>query len=158
MAAPVSCNSHLWQDLASNNHAVPNPKRAKGRPRFYPESMSNRIGARDANVIGRSVVKFRYQRGWTQDELVGKLQLLGCYMTRDILANIETQRGPATDKQLEFFAQVFEAKEADFFPPKRHFSGRVVGLAMRIVTRRRCSRRRRRRRAARTPLALPPRT
>ena len=157
-ASPVSCNSHLWQDLASNNHAVPNPKRANPRPGFYPENMSNRIGARDANVIGRSVVKFRYQRGWTQDELVGKLQLLGCYMTRDILANIETQRGPATDKQLEFFAQVFGAKEADFFPPKRHFSGRVVGLAMRIVTRRRCSRRRRRRRAARTPLALPPRT
>jgi transcriptional regulator with XRE-family HTH domain len=121
--------------------------------------MKNHAVARDANVIGRSVVKYRYQRGWTQDELVGKLQLLGCYMTRDILANIETQRGPATDKQLEFFAQVFEVKEADLFPPKRHFNGCVVGLAVRIVTRRRCAhRRRRRRRPARTPLALPPRT
>ena len=45
-----------------------------------------------ANLIGQNVAKFRYQRNWTQEELVAKLQLLGCYMTRDILANIETQR------------------------------------------------------------------
>ena len=61
--------------------------------------------SRDHNVIGRNVAKFRYQRAWTQDDLVGKLQLLGCYMTRDILANIETQRGPVTDMQIEFFAE-----------------------------------------------------
>ena len=37
---------------------------------------------RDANVIGPNVAKFRYQQNLTQDDLVGKLQLLGCYMTR----------------------------------------------------------------------------
>ena len=43
------------------------------------------------NVIGQNVAKVSLSAaGWTQDELVGKLQLLGCYMTRDILANIET--------------------------------------------------------------------
>ena len=92
---------------------------------------------RDENVIGQSVAKFRYQRGWTQDELVGKLQLLGCYMTRDILANIETQRCPVKDKQIEFLAQVFGVKEGDLFPVKRHFTGRIVGLLLPIVTRRR---------------------
>src|SRR5205823_1459394 len=40
----------------------------------------------------------------TGSDLVGKLQLVGCYMTRDILASIETQRCSATDKQIEFFA------------------------------------------------------
>ncbi len=102
---------------------------------------------RDENVIGRTVAKFRYQRGWTQDELVGKLQLLGCYMTRDILANIETQRGPATDRQIEYLAEVFHVKEGDFFPGKRHFSG-AIGLEIEIPTRRPCPNRRPRSRAA----------
>lgn len=93
--------------------------------------------SRDHNVIGRNVAKFRYLRGWTQDDLVGKLQILGCYMTRDILANIETQRGPVTDMQIEFFAEVFGVTAGDLFPAKRHFSGRTVGLDMRIVTRQR---------------------
>ncbi len=107
---------------------------------------------RDENVIGQNVAKFRYQRGLTQDELVGKLQLLGCYMTRDILANIETQRSIVTDKQIEFFAEIFGVKEGSFFPDKRRLSGRMVGLDMNIVTRRPCPNRRPRTRA---PLAHP---
>jgi transcriptional regulator with XRE-family HTH domain len=102
---------------------------------------------RDANVIGQNVAKFRYQRGWTQDELVGKLQLLGCYMTRDILANIETQRCVVTDKQIEFLAEIFGVKEGSMFPDKRRFNGRLVGLDMKIVTRRPCANRRPRKRA-----------
>ena len=105
---------------------------------------------RDGNVIGPNVAKFRYQRNWTQDDLVGRLQLLGCYMTRDMLANIETQRCIVTDKQIEFFAHVFGVKEGDLFPLKRHFSGQVVGMKTEIATRRRCPNRRPRSRA---PLA-----
>ena len=93
----------------------------------------------DLNVIGRNIARFRYQRTWTQDMLVGKLQLLGCYMTRDILANIETLRSPVTDKQIEFFAEVFKVQVWDLFPTKRHFSGRIVGLHIEIRTRRRDS-------------------
>ncbi len=107
---------------------------------------------RDANVIGKNVAKYRYHRGWTQDELVGKLQLVGCYMTRDILANIETRRSIVTDKQIEFFAEVFGVKEGNLFPAKRHLNGRLVGLDMKIVTRRPCPNRRPRTRA---PLAQP---
>ena len=105
---------------------------------------------RDGNVIGPNVAKYRYQRNWTQDDLVGKLQLVGCYMTRDMLANIETQRCSATDKQIEFFAHVLGVEERDLFPTRRHFSGQVVGLNTEIRTRRRCPRRRRR---SRVPLA-----
>ena len=101
----------------------------------------------DENVIGQNVAKFRYQRGWTQDELVGKLQLLGCYMTRDILANIETQRCIVTDKQIEFLAEIFGVKEGCMFPDKRRLNGRMVGLDMKIVTRRPSANRRPRKRA-----------
>jgi transcriptional regulator with XRE-family HTH domain len=107
---------------------------------------------RDENVIGQNVAKFRYQRGWTQDELVGKLQLLGCDMTRDIIAKIETQRCVVTDKQIEFFGEIFGVKEGSLFPEKRRLSGRMVGLDLKIVTRRPCPNRRPR---TRVPLAQP---
>lgn len=91
---------------------------------------------RNANVIGRMVARLRYQRGWSQDELVTRLQLIGnINMTRDILANIETLRSPADSKQIEFFAEVFRIPEQDLFPKPRHFVGKEVDL--REFTRRR---------------------
>ncbi len=82
----------------------------------------------NANVVGRNVAKFRYQNGWVQDELVAKIQLLEFYITRDILANIETLRSSVTDKQIVIFAEVFGVPVGDLFPPKQKSSGRDVGL------------------------------
>jgi transcriptional regulator with XRE-family HTH domain len=96
----------------------------------------------DANVIGPTVSTLRYRRGWTQEEAVAKLQRFGCYMTRDILANIETRRCVVSDKQIEFLAQLFGVNVGDLFPAKRHFSGNPVGIAHPFVTRRRCRNRR----------------
>ena len=84
---------------------------------------------RKANVIGQNVAKFRYQRNWTQEELVAKLQLLGCYMTRDILANIETQRRIVTDIQVRFFAEAFGISLAELFPVKRRGDTQTMWLA-----------------------------
>jgi hypothetical protein len=67
-------------------------------------------------------------KGWSQDLLVTKMQLLGIYITRDILANIETLRSTATDKQIVVFAEVFGVPVGDLFPPKQKSSGRIVGL------------------------------
>ena len=92
---------------------------------------------RQANVIGRAVARLRYQRGWTQADLVGKLQMLDCYMTRDILASIETQRAPVTDIHLEFLSEVFAVPVGEFFPAKPHFTGRPLGFTQEIRTRRR---------------------
>jgi len=92
----------------------------------------------DKNVIVRRVSKMRYQRGWSQAQLVTELQLIGnINMTREILANIEILRSPATDKQIEFFAEVFGVMEQDLFPKKRHFVGKEVGMELREFTRRR---------------------
>jgi transcriptional regulator with XRE-family HTH domain len=74
---------------------------------------------RNANLIGLHVIKFRQQRGWTQEGLVSKLQLAGCYITRDILANIELRRSTVTDVHIRAFAEVFGVAEGDLFPPKR---------------------------------------
>jgi len=92
----------------------------------------------DANVIGRNVARLRDQRGWSQSDLVTRLQLLGdINMTRDKLANIEIRRCVATCKQIEFFAEVFGIKEQDLFPKKRHFVGKKDAIKLRIFTRQR---------------------
>ena len=92
----------------------------------------------DANVIGRNVARLRYQRGWSQSDLVTELHLLGdINMTREKLANIEIRRCVATCKQIEFFAEVFGIKEQDLFPKKRHFIGKRDAIELRDFTRQR---------------------
>jgi transcriptional regulator with XRE-family HTH domain len=71
---------------------------------------------KNANVVGQNVVKFRHRAGWTQDDLVAKMQLLDCSMTRDILANIETRRSPVTDKRIMLFAEIFGVEIGCLFP------------------------------------------
>ena len=73
---------------------------------------------KNANIVGQNVVKFRHRAGWTQDVLAAKMQLLGCYMTPAIVANIETRRSSVTDKRIEMFAEVFGMAVGDLFPPK----------------------------------------
>ena len=73
-----------------------------------------------SNLIGRIVSRERDQRRWSQEKLVIKVQLLGCYMTRDILASIETLRCIATDKQVAIFAAVFGIPIQQLFPPDPH--------------------------------------
>jgi transcriptional regulator with XRE-family HTH domain len=72
---------------------------------------------KNANIVGQYVVKFRHRAGWTQDVLAAKIQLLGCYMTRDIIANIETRRSPVTDKRIAILAEVFGVAVGNLFPP-----------------------------------------
>src|SRR2546426_11067113 len=89
------------------------------------------------NVIGRKVAWWRNRQGWSQEFLVTKLTVIGCYMTRSILASIETQRCPATDAQIEYFAYIFRISKDHLFPEKPHFSGKPVGVEKSTPTRRR---------------------
>ena len=82
----------------------------------------------NANVVGRNVARFRYQKGWSQDLLVTKMQIAGFYITRDILANVETLRTIATDKQIVVFAEVFGVPVGHLFPQKQKSSGRIFGI------------------------------
>ena len=81
---------------------------------------------KNANVVGQNVVKFRHQAGWKQDVLAAKMQLLGCYMTREIIANIETRRSSVTDKQIVILAEVFSVEIGRVFPQcgGKHYSVR----------------------------------
>jgi transcriptional regulator with XRE-family HTH domain len=72
----------------------------------------------NGNFIGQNVSRLRCQNDWTQAELVAKLRLLGCCMTRDILANIETCHSAVTDKQIKYFAEVFGCEADEIFQQK----------------------------------------
>ena len=71
----------------------------------------------ESNFIGRKVAKLRYMKGWSQDTLVAKLQVLQCNITRDVLANIETKRSVATDKHCFFLAKVLGVSIDELFRP-----------------------------------------
>ena len=73
----------------------------------------------NANFIGRNVGRFRYQQGWTQEDLAAKIQLLGGYMTRDIVANIENRRTSVNDTQIVFLAEALGVEIGDLFPRNR---------------------------------------
>ncbi len=49
-------------------------------------------------------------------------------MTRDILANIETQRRIVTDIQVRFFAEAFGISMAELYPVKRREDSRTMWL------------------------------
>jgi hypothetical protein len=70
---------------------------------------------RNGKYIGRNIIKFRHHKNWTREVLVAKMQLLGCCMTRDIIADIENCRRAATQKEIIQFAKVFEVSACDFF-------------------------------------------
>ena len=60
----------------------------------------------DLNVVGKNVAKFRRRRGWTQEELAARLQLLGWNVTSQFLAKIETGRCVVTGAQIVFFLRL----------------------------------------------------
>ena len=71
----------------------------------------------DANHIGRKIARLRYQKGWKQNTLVAKLQILQCNITRDILASIEVRRSVATDKHCCFIAKALGVTIHELFQP-----------------------------------------
>jgi len=86
------------------------------------------------NLVGQKIAEFRHQRRQTHEELAAKLQLLGCKITSQILAKIETGRSIVTDAQIVFFLEVFNIAVEDLFPLKSQSGNRTVLLAKKCMT------------------------
>jgi len=71
---------------------------------------------RRLNVIGQMVAKLRFERDWTQDTLVARMQCRDVQITRAVLANIESGRTKATDEHLMGFQRAFGVQIIQFFP------------------------------------------
>jgi hypothetical protein len=74
---------------------------------------------RKGNFIGRNIIKFRHRKNWTQQILVAKKHLLGCCMTREVIASIETCQCTATGRQVVCFAEVFGVEAGALFVQTR---------------------------------------
>jgi hypothetical protein len=70
------------------------------------------------NQVGLNVCKFRRARGWTLEEFTAKLYLIGCQITPEILADIETGRCFATDAQIVLFSEVLRVPIKDLSNPR----------------------------------------
>jgi transcriptional regulator with XRE-family HTH domain len=78
------------------------------------------------NVIGPQVRKLRVRKGWTQNHLALKLQLLGWDTSRESVTRLETQDRRVPDLELFVVARVLGVKADDLFP--RNLRGRIKEL------------------------------
>lgn len=79
------------------------------------------------NVIGPQVRKFRMHKGWTQDHLAVKLQLIGWDTSRESVTRLENQDRRIPDLELFVIAKVLGVKAEDLFP--RNLRGKIKELA-----------------------------
>jgi transcriptional regulator with XRE-family HTH domain len=91
---------------------------------------------RRRNFIGTNVLKLRHERGWTQKKLHTMLELAGCVITRQTLANIEIGRAPVDEERLLFFAMVFGVRVEELFPEYLRDGKKMKRLEKLFATRR----------------------
>ena len=68
------------------------------------------------NMVGPQIRKLRYARGWSQEKLAEKLQLLGWDIDRVAVSKIESRLVHMDDYELLYFAKVFNVGLVDLFP------------------------------------------
>ena len=68
------------------------------------------------NMVGPQIRKLRYARGWSQEKLAEKLQLLGWDIDRVAVSKIESRLVHMDDYELLYFTKVFNVGLADLFP------------------------------------------
>jgi transcriptional regulator with XRE-family HTH domain len=88
------------------------------------------------NFIGTNVLKLRHQRGWTQQKLHTMLELAGCVITRQTLANLEIGRTPVNEERILFFAMVFGVRVEELFPEHLRDGKKMKRLDKLFTTRR----------------------
>ena len=73
------------------------------------------------NLVGPHVRKFRTRKGWTQETLARKLQLLGWSISRESLARLELQARRVPDCELVFMAKALGVSLQELFPKNIKF-------------------------------------
>ena len=74
------------------------------------------------NQFGQNLQKIRLEKGFTQEQTVAKLQLLGSPLTRGTYSLIEMGRGNIYISDLVGLQQIFNVGYSEFFdgvPPSR---------------------------------------
>jgi hypothetical protein len=77
---------------------------------------------RQLKFFGNRIANLRSRRGWTIQDFVAKLELIGCRISPDILNKIETGCWSVSDVQIFLFSEVFRVQIYDLmnqFPKKK---------------------------------------
>jgi transcriptional regulator with XRE-family HTH domain len=72
------------------------------------ESQHASVRTNVRNLTGQQIRAFRRNRKWSQSKLATAIQEMGAPMTREIIANLETQRTRVKDYELVLFAKALK--------------------------------------------------
>lgn len=67
------------------------------------------------NIIGKNVKYIRENKGWTQEQVAAKCNLIDWKISRGTLAKIESNVRGVSDIEVTYFASVLDVKIADLF-------------------------------------------
>ena len=67
------------------------------------------------NIIGPNVRKYRLQKGWSQQLLANKLELIPVYICRGSIARLEQQIRTVTDFEVAGLAETLGVSIQDLF-------------------------------------------
>ena len=67
------------------------------------------------NIIGDNVKKIRRHRGWTQDQLTAKCNLVGFNISRGTLAKIESKVRRVIDSEVQLLAMALRITIDELF-------------------------------------------
>ena len=77
--------------------------------------MARIIDGQDMNMIGSRVRALRLERGWSQQTLSDKLEVLAIYICRGSVSRIEDKRRTVTDIELYGLSQVLGVPSESLF-------------------------------------------
>lgn len=77
--------------------------------------MARIIDGKEMNMIGNNLRKFRMERGWSQQVLSNKLEMLAIYVCRGSISRIEDKLRTVTDIELYGFSKVLNVPIQQLF-------------------------------------------
>ena len=77
--------------------------------------MARIIDGSEMNIIGSNLRRLRVERGWSQQMLSNKLEMLAIYVCRGSISRIEDKQRTVTDIELYGFSQVLGVPVTELF-------------------------------------------
>ena len=82
--------------------------------------MARIIDGSEMNIIGNNLRRLRMERGWSQQTLSNKLEMLAIYVCRGSISRIEDKQRTVTDIELYGLAKVLGVEIAELFEPREY--------------------------------------
>ena len=77
--------------------------------------MARIIDGKEMNMIGDNLRRLRMERGWSQQTLSNKLEMLAIYVCRGSISRIEDKVRTVTDIELYGFSKVLGVRIEELF-------------------------------------------